>query len=90
MSFNAFSSCACQQRKQELLLMFSTQESALCSTLLTPISSHGIGTVGYVLSARVVLLLLLFFGDPGRLVLNSQGMKKIRYAIQKSAKIKLE
>jgi len=35
---------------------------------------------------RLLLLLLLFF-DP---VLNSQGIKKLRYAIQRSTKIKLE
>jgi len=40
-----------------------------------------------VMPETTLLLLLLLFLT---LVLNSQGMKKLRYAIQKSTKIKLK
>jgi len=38
------------------------------------------------LNEHIIIIIITFFTP----VLNSQGMKKIRYAIQKSTKIKLE
>ena len=52
-----------------------------------PLKLRPYGTIQICL---LLLLLLLFFGFFLTPVLNSRGMKKLRYAIQKSTKIKLE
>ena len=57
----------------------------MCDNVITHSSAAEITTLWRY--TNVFIIIIIFFLTP---VLNSQGMKKLRYAIQKSIKIKLE
>jgi len=44
---------------------------------------HDDSTINIVVIIIVIIIIIIFFFDP--CILNSQGMKKIRYALQKSS-----
>jgi len=57
----------------------------MCDNVITHSSASEITTLWRY--TNVFIIIIIIFLTP---VLNSEGMKKLRYAIQKSIKIKLE